>query len=247
MKAIQLHIIGISKSFIALSKGKYLLFFIPGIVIALLFWQAFLFTNTVESSFSFLESIPFIGSYLLSGVEGTFSVLQFILNQVFVFFILTVLSPFNTILGEKIDTSITGTEYPFDIFRIINDVIRMIFIVIIALFLEFLTIGIYWIIARIFGFHILDDVIYFLIAAFFYGFSFYDYSLERDQIGVMGSLRFAFSNILKVTLTGCIFFLIYNIPIVGVIIAPVLTVMISTYVFILNKPTKLNSTAHDRT
>lgn len=247
MKAIQLHIIGIARSVAALSQGKYLLFFIPGIVIALLFWQAFLFTETIESSFSFLESIPFIGSYMFSGIEGTFSVLQFILNQLFVFFVLTLLSPFNTILGEKIDTSITGTEYPLDLFRILSDIIRMIFIVFIALFMEFFAIGIYWLISGIFGLHFIDDIVYFVIAAFFYGFSFYDYSLERDQIGVFGSVGYAFSNILKVTITGCIFFLIYNIPIAGVVIAPVLTVMISTFVYINNKSPKLNSPTHDRT
>lgn len=240
MKAIQLHIIGISRTFAALSKGKYLLFFIPGLIIALLFWQALLFIGTIENSFFFLENTPFIGSYLKSGVEGTFSVIQFMMNQLFVFFILTILSPFNTILGEKIDSSITGNKYPFDVIRIINDLIRMVFIVLLALFLEFFVIVIYWIISMLFGFHILDDIIYFLIAAFFYGFSFYDYSLERDQISVFGSLGFAFSNILLVTISGSIFFVIYSIPLIGVILAPVLTVMISTFVFLNKKSTKQN-------
>lgn len=240
MKAIQLHIIGISRTFVELGKGKYLLFFIPGLVVAFIFWQVFLVTKNIEESFGFLDNIPVVGSYLLSGVKGTFSLIEFILNQLFIFFILTLLSPFNTILGEKIDADLTGNKYPFDVIRIINDLIRMIFIVLIAIILEFLFLGVYWIIAKITGIHFLDDAMYFIIAAFFYGFSFYDYSLERYQLGVFKSLNFAFSNILMVTLSGCIFLGLYNIPYLGVILAPVLTTMISTFVYIKQKPIKLN-------
>lgn len=243
LKPIQLHTEAISKTFSELGKGKFLMFFIPGIVVAGLFWQIFLISSTLESSFSFLESIPLIGSFLNSGVEGTFSLLNFILNQVFVFFILTLLSPFNTILSEKVDTSISGKVYSFDIMTIINDLIRMIFVVSIAILLELVVMGLYWLISGLIPFDFIDNIAYFLIAAFFYGFSFYDYSLERYHIGVSGSLHFAFSNILIVTLSGVIFLTVYAIPYVGVVISPVLTTIISTIVYINNrKYNELNST-----
>jgi CysZ protein len=116
----------------------------------------------------------------------------------------------------------------------------MIFIVIIALTLEFFFLGLYWIIAAITGIHFLDDIIYFLIAAFFYGFSFYDYSLERYELGVFKSLRFAFSNIFLVSISGCIFLGLYTIPYLGVIIAPVLSTMIATIVYLKQIPINLN-------
>ena len=240
--AIQLHINGIKSAFSALSEGKFLLFFIPGALIGLIFWLISIFTETVASSFSFLESIPIIGSYLLSGVKGTFGIVNFIMDQLFIFFILTLLSPFNAILSEKMDSSITGKTYPFDFFDVISSIIRMICIVFIAVLLELIVLGMYWIISRMLGFHFLDQVAFFCIAAFFYGFSFYDYSLERDQLSVLKSLKFTIFNFPIILLTGSIFLAIYYIPVIGVIISPVITVLISTYIYLqINVPT-LNST-----
>ncbi|MEN9439942.1 MAG: hypothetical protein RLZ33_18, partial [Bacteroidota bacterium] len=42
MKPLQLHIIGLTKTFRDLGKGKYLIYFIPGIIVAILFWQVFI-------------------------------------------------------------------------------------------------------------------------------------------------------------------------------------------------------------
>jgi CysZ protein len=235
IKPIQIHIEAISKTFSELGNGKFLKFFIPGIVVAGLFWQIFLISDTIESSFSFLESVPLIGSYLNKGIAGTFSLFNFILEQVFVFFILTLLSPFNTILSEKVDTSLTGQNYSFDLMAIISDLIRMIFIVLIAILLELLVMGLYWLISGLIPFDFIDQIAYFLIAAFFYGFSFYDYSLERYHIGVSGSIRYAFSNILLVALTGTIFLALYSIPYIGVIISPVITTIIATIVYIKSR------------
>jgi len=240
--AIQLHIIGIKSAFTALSKGKFLLFFIPGALIGLIFWLISIFTETIASSFSFLESIPIIGSYLLSGVKGTFGIVNFIMDQLFVFFILTLLSPFNAFLSEKIVGSITGKTYPLDFFKLLGSLIRMVFIFFTAVLLELIVLGMYWIISRILGFDFLDQVAFFCIAAFFCGFSFYDYSLERDQLSVLKSLKFTIFNFPIILLTGSLFLAIYYIPVIGVIISPVTTVLISTYIYLqINVPT-LNST-----
>jgi uncharacterized protein involved in cysteine biosynthesis len=78
----------------------------------------------------------------------------------------------------------------------------------------------------------LEPILSFLSASFFYGFSFYDYSLERYSENTMKSLWFAFTRPLTMILTGSIFSLIMFIPVVGIPVAPVLTVMISTVVYI---------------
>ena len=241
MKALQLHIKAISLTFTELGKGKYLVFFIPGIAIALIFWQVFLLTETVENSFSFLENIPLIGTYLNAGVSGTIGIIQFLFDQLFIFFILTVLSPFNTILSEKIDSSITGKKYVFDLAQVISDFFRMLFVVLVAFILEIFVLFIYWIFSAILNLDFLDSFAYFIIAAFFYGFSFYDYSLERDKKGILESLQFAFSNKLIVAISGSLFLLIYKIPSAGVIIAPVITTMITTFVYIKNQGINLTS------
>jgi CysZ protein len=111
----------------------------------------------------------------------------------------------------------------------------MIILVTILLILEFIITGVYWAVTGIIGFHLIDTPVYFLIAAFFYGFSFYDYSLERERIGISGSMNYAFKNSVLILLTGIVFLLSYKIPFIGVIIAPVLTTMISTIVYLKNK------------
>src|SRR5574343_230026 len=226
MKAVQLHIIGLTKTFQDLGKGKYLQFFIPGIVVAILFWQVFIFLGTIESSVSFLDEIPLIGAFIGWILGGAFGIIKFIVTQLFIFFVLTLLSPFNTLLSEKVAFDLTGKKNKFDLERLISDLIRMIFIVLIAVALQ-------------------------LFFFFFYGFAFFDYSLERDEIGVFVSLRYAFSNLLLVSLTGAFFLLLYTIgsffvgsftfsflsilPNLGIIAAPVITTILATYVYLLNK------------
>jgi CysZ protein len=127
----------------------------------------------------------------------------------------------------------------------------MIVIVFIAIILQLFFFLIYFIFSSILGLSFFDEIAYFIISSFFYGFAFFDYSLERDKIGVFGSLGFAFSNMLLVSLTGAFFLLLYKtgsffvgsfsfsflsiIPNLGIIAAPVLTTILATYVYILNK------------
>ncbi len=239
MKSIQFHINAIIEVFSQLSKGRFLIYFIPGLVITIIFFWITYRVSSVTEAAGFLEKVPLIGGYLDKGVDATVGVIGFLFDQIYIFVVLTLLSPFNTYLSEKLDTQLTGQQFEGGFGRIINDLVRMIFIVIIALIMEFFLMGFWWIIAWIFG---ISDVIYevvaFLMAAFFFGFSFYDHSLERYEVGVFGSIGFSFQKMLMVTITGSIFLALYNFPYqggtpyIGVFIAPVLTTMISTIVYL---------------
>ena len=235
MKTINYHIKGITKTIELLSKGNFLLFFIPGAIITLFFLWLRSFTSSINDAVELASDTSWLDwfyGYINSGVHKAFGILDTIFNQLYIFVVLTLLSPFNTFLGEKMDTKLTGQEFSGGFIRFINDFFRMIFVVFIALILEFFTLGIYWIISYFIGSPVIDEIMYFLIAAFFFGFSFYDFALERYEINVMGSLRFAFRNPLTMILTGGIFLLIYNIPLIGIPISPVLTLMISTVVYL---------------
>lgn len=235
MKTINYHIKSITHTFEELFKGNFLLFFIPGAVLTVVyFWltyQASAITSaaTLASDNSWFD---WILGYVNSGVKGVFSVFGLITEQLYIFLVLTVLSPFNTYLGEKLDAKYTGQKFEGGLIRFVNDFIRMIFVVILALVLEFLFIGLYWILSWFIGFEPLDSIMYFCITAFFFGFSFYDFALERYEAGVFSSLGFAFSKPLTMILTGSIFLAIYNIPIVGIPLAPVITLMVSTLVYL---------------
>lgn len=236
-ETINHHIEAVKVTLKQLSAGNFLIYFVPGLIITTFFLAANLFTDLV-----------FGGPVTTAENAGWFSVafskigsaIDFILTQLYIFFILTILSPFNTILSEKLDSKLTGNKFSFSIIRLINDLVRMVLIVIIAMLLQLVFVGIWWFICRITG--IGDTFIYqiiaFSISAFFFGFSFYDHSLERYEISVPGSVRFAFSNIFLITLTGIIFKLLYYFPYfwevsyIGIVIAPVLTTMISTVVYL---------------
>jgi len=239
MKSIQYHIKAIIEVINQLTKGRFLMYFIPGLVITTIyFWLTYRASSLLNVT-GFLERIPLVGGYLDQGFEATVGVISFLFDQIYIFAIITLLSPFNTHLSEKLDTQLTGQKFEGGFGRIINDLVRMIIIVIISIVLEFFLLGFWWIISWIFG---IPDLVYtivsFLMAAFFFGFSFYDHSLERYKKGVFGSLGFAFQKMLMVIITGSIFLALYyfpyqnGTPYIGIFIAPVLTTMISTVVYL---------------
>lgn len=232
MKTIIYHINAIKITFEQFAKGRFLAFFIPAFILTFVYWYVQNYMNEVNETANSVSIIPWIGDYLSKGVETAFSIADFILKQVYIFIILTVLSPVNTFLSEKLDNRLTGFELKFDILRFVNDFFRMVFVVFLAICLEFTFMGVYWIISWMFGLDFIDGVVYFLLAAFFFGFSFYDYSLERYGIGVFGTIGYAFKNILTMVLTGSVFLLIYEIPYVGIPIAPGIAVMIATIVYL---------------
>jgi CysZ protein len=227
MKTIGHHFKALQWSLQQFGKGKFLLYFIPGIFIALGFWsleswaQGLIGVDSAESE-GWWDKV----------VSGTGSVLDFIFKQIAIFFILTVFSPINTYLSENVDTELTGKVVGFDFIRFFNDIIRMVFVVVIAISLEFIFMGIWWLFAKIFGLEFLNTTVFFLSASFFYGFSFYDYSLERYEIGLGGSIRFCKKYFFPTLVTGVFFMAIYYIPVVGIAIAPVVATVISTHVFL---------------
>lgn len=234
MNTIKYHITGIIKTFETLSKGHYLLYFIPGVVITLIFlWfkSSISGADAAVNLASDYSWVDWIAGYINSGIHKAFGIISSLFEQLYIFIVLTALSPFNTLLGEKFDSRLTGSEFKGGLMRFVNDIIRMVFVVILALVLEFGFMGIYWFVSWIFGLGFLDTYVYWIMSAFFFGFSFYDFALERYETNVFGTLGYAFRKPLTMILTGGIFLLIYSIPVAGVPLAPVLTVMISTVVY----------------
>jgi CysZ protein len=227
MKAINYHIRGIITTLEYLFKGKYLLFFIPGLILTGLFW--YFDARLTDSNWV-------SDSWWLSWLNAIFAWLKDVtlaLNEsLYIFLVLTALSPFFTALGEKFDEELTGFKVEGGIIRFINDFLRMIFVVIISLILQGVFLFLYWLVDKMFGFpDMMDEIVKYCIIGFFFGFTFYDFALERYAKGVGGSLKFAFSAPLGMIVIGVIFKAIYAIPYVGIPLAPVLVVMISTVAY----------------
>ena len=233
MKAINYHIKGIITSLEYLFKGKYLLYFVPGLIVTGLFW--YFDGQLSDTNTEWTSGVSWLG-WFDSGVSWLLgignSVMTYLNESLYIFIVLTALSPFFTALGEKFDKALTGHEVHGGLLRFINDLLRMIFIVIVSLVLQGLFLLLYWLVDRMFGFpDIMDEIVKYCIIGFFFGFTFYDFALERYAKGVGGSLKFAFSAPLGMIIIGVIFKVIYAIPYVGIPLAPVFVVMISTVAY----------------
>jgi CysZ protein len=231
MDLFQNHLKAFQWTLMQLSKGKYLLYFIPGLLIGLLYWQ-------VDTYFAELtiqeisDDAAWYSRWYDKSINAGISFSQTLLSQAFIFIVLTVLSPLNTFLSERVEEDLNGRSFGFDLTRFIMEILRMVGVVILALSLEFLFMGIWGILSWVFGLDFFDSIMYFILASFFYGFSFYDYSLERHSIGIGSSLKFAKNNWLNTLMTGAIFTVMIAIPIFGIPIASVLVTIISTHVFL---------------
>lgn len=233
VQAFKHHWIGIEQVTKALLKGKFLWFFVPGLIVGLIYfyfqWQA---QRVQESITSVTDTVPLVGSAITWMTDGVFSIFNLITSEFYKFVILVILSPVNCILSEKFDSYLTGTEYKFDFVRLFNDFLRMILIVISALFLEYIFLAIWWIFSWVLP-DFIGETVFFLIASFFVGFSFYDYSMERYGLNFFKSWGMGFSKMSYMLITGGIFTLMIKIPVAGIIIAPVLIAMLSTATYIL--------------
>lgn len=234
MKTFIYHYKGIEATFRSLFAGKFLIYFIPGGIITLVYLFIQYRTSTIEDTID-LETgynvVDKVTGVLKSGISYVFDFFDFIVEQIYIYVVITLLAPFNTILAEKFDSDLTGKKFESTWLRYLNDMIRMVFVAIIALLLELGFMLLYWMFSWLLP-DIIDPIMYHLIAAFFFGFAYFDFHLERYEIGVLGSLGYAFENILTMLLTGTIFLLIYKIPVIGIPLAPVLTVMISCVVYL---------------
>lgn len=231
MKSIQNHIYSIQKTFETLSKGKLLLFFLPGLIAGIVFFSIIGVAEGVRDEASGVKDWWLVGGFLGSAVDWIINLFNAVIIFILQFVLLTLLSPFNSALSEKFETEITGKEFKSSIVQFLNDMLRAIFIAILAILMEIASILLVFMFSWAIP-DILENVLYFLIAAFFFGLAFYDYSLERHGVTTIGSIGFAFSHMGHVLLTGSIFSAIFAIPYIGMILAPVLATLIATGAYV---------------
>lgn len=226
------------QAFQLLIKGNFLHFFIPGIILTIISYLLYSGGQSTIKAFDFLENIPWIGTYLISAKNTAFGWMIGIGGFIYQFIILTLFSPINTLLSEKVETKVTGRVFRFGLKEFVRDFIRLLGIVSVGL-VFYLTFYFFWLIlAKIVGLQFLSPLISFVLTSFFTGFNSYDYSLERHKIGTKKSWKYAFNNPLQMILTGAIYSGMIYIPMIGMILAPVLSTLIATLIFIENNGSK---------
>lgn len=232
MHAILDHLYALKRTLQLLISGKFLLFFIPGIIIAVLYLWYLQSVSSVNNYLGVVSYIPWVGDYLESGKNALFGWIEGISLFVYQFIIITVLSPFHTLLSEKVDTHESGKQFKFGWEKIVNDIVRTLGVVILGGLL-YLGIKLLWmLLAWIIGISFLNPIVSAILIGFFTGFNSYDYCLERYDISVYRSWKYAWKHPLHMLITGGIFSSLLFIPYIGVVIAPVFLTILGTICFL---------------
>ena len=153
--------------------------------------------------------------------------------------VLIILSPFLAILSEKVDALYTGRDFPFngkqlmlDVWRGIKisirntaiELILILFCILLGVFIPFVGIAI--------------PVVIFLIESFYFGFSMIDYTNERKKLTFAESKAYIKRNKPLSYGIGIVFYLMFLIPIIGWIFAPLYGIVAGTLAVLQNDNTQ---------
>lgn len=128
------------------------------------------------------------------------------------YILLIVMSPVYSWLSERTETRLTGRRYPFSCRELLRQVGRGILIVFRNMLLQTLLYILFFFLSFVPVVGVLSPVAMFFVSAYFYGFSFIDYALERRHLNVRQSSRYIYRNMGTVTGIGIVFSLTLMIP-----------------------------------
>lgn len=191
---------GLSYAIHLIIKRKLYGYFIPAVIISVLFYFMLSGGNSLGNKLNFMEDWWLLG-WLVTSMKSFFAFISFML---FEFVILVLLSPVNSILAEKAREDITGEELGFSMAVFMRSLRRMIVILIMAFFAQLLLTFVLWLFSFLLGDRFYEIASMFNVA-FFIGFSFFDFSLELDEVNSRKSWKFAKKNWLACILIGLVF------------------------------------------
>ena len=164
--------------------------------------------------------------YLGSAVKGIVSTLiyfLFLILFVYVggYLIVILLSPVFSVISEKTEYKInTDTEdFPFNLKQFFKDILRGIRIAIRNMSIETGILIIVFIISFIPVIRFFGTIFMFFISAYFFGFSYMDYTMERYKLNVKGSVKLMRKYKWTAITNGAVFAVFLIIPYCGIAIS----------------------------
>lgn len=235
MKSVDLFFSAFIYAVKLIRSKKLYSYFIPAIILSLLFLIAVSSGKILGNSLEFMEDWWLIG-WFVSASKSFISLMAFI---VFEFVILVALSPVNSFLTEKVKADITGIETKFSFRTFLRSIRRMAVILSAAISLQITLLIMLWLFSFLLG-DWFYELTYLLNTSFFIGFSFFDFSLELEEVKLSESTKFARKNWLYCLLLGLIFNLFIYYPhkydflfvyIIGISIVPHLLTIVSARIY----------------
>ncbi len=178
-----------------------------------------------------IDHWEFWGSGVLSSIIYFF--LHIIFRLLFIsvyafvggYIVLIFLSPVFAFLSEKVESILTGHDYPFNLKQFFRDIRRGILLALRNMALEIIITIILFLLSFIPMVGLFTGPALFFVTAYFYGFSFMDYSLERQKMNLHNSVVFVKRNKGVAIGNGAIFSLILIIPYIGVLISSFISII----------------------
>jgi CysZ protein len=146
------------------------------------------------------------------------------------YLILIFLSPVLALLSEKVDEIITGKKYKFSLSQLLKDALRGSLIALRNMFIQLGLVVCCFVLMMIPVIGWFAPFFLAVINYYFYGFAFLDYTSERYRLSVSESTDFVRRNKGLAIGNGFIFALLFAVPWLGVIIAPIFAVVAATVV-----------------
>lgn len=230
----------------ALANGMWWMFMVPvALWIALVFGVVLVLQGPVDQFSEWvasLFSIPFDAT-IDEGIMGTWNsvkafldgarellvglllklmvgYLMFAVNK---YIVLIFLSPMLAYASERTERILTGRDYPFNWSQFIKDVWRGVLIAMRNGVLELLVIIGCWILTLFMPVLApITAVFLFVVSAWFYGFSMFDYVSERRKLRLRDSIKALKANRGMVLVNGALFAFFMNFWLLGMMLAPVM-------------------------
>ncbi|WP_066629556.1 EI24 domain-containing protein [Labilibacter marinus] len=238
-KGFSLGIKSYSKAFKFLRKNRLTWYFLFPLLLNIILF-ALGYSSTIALSTQWyvyvtdwmnVDSWEFWGSGFLSSVIEIvmYVVVRLLFFLLFAYIggyiVLILMSPVFAFLSEKVESILTGNEYPFNLKQLLKDIWRGVRLALRNLGIElFLTVILFMLsFIPVIGFF--TSIALFFISAYFYGFSFIDYSLERKKMDIKESIAFVKTNKGLSIGNGTIFSLVLLIPFVGVLISSFVSII----------------------
>ena len=99
-------------------KHKLYFYFLPSILLAILFYMSFKSGQSISNKLEFMESWWVIGS-IVKGMESGIKLIAFLTFEIV---ILVFLTPINSYFAEKVKEDVTGIKVEFDFKQLVRSI-----------------------------------------------------------------------------------------------------------------------------
>lgn len=218
-----------SDSFRIIREAKLRKFyFLPGIISIFLFMIFLSLGDIISDNLTLLiekflnvENYHSIVLFVIKTIVWVCSILFYFL--IYKSLLLIILSPILSYVSERVETYLTGKKFEFGLKKNISFIGRGISIGFKSFIKQMIATILIMFLGFIFPINLSIPLLVFIVQAYFTGFSFMDYTLERHELSSSESLKFLKRKRTYATLSGTIFTLLFFIPFIGPFLAPLLT------------------------